>query len=127
MDLDTAVVGSCDHWLQRIAGEEFVILRDFYRGARNPRAMGSGLMYWAGDMGYVWRAAQRGRPMREAACDQTWLERTVERAAFFQDFTDDVLSFKADVRAGRDWRAASIICFHGRPRPWEQQEVPGWQ
>jgi len=127
MDLDTAVVGSCDELLGRISGKEFVILRDFYRGKKNPKAMGSGLMYWSGDVSYIWRDAQSGRPMREAPCDQTYLEKVVRRAEYFQDFSDGVLSYKADVRAGRDWRQASIVCFHGKPRPWHQTEIPGWQ
>lgn len=127
LDLDTAVVGNCDALLEAVKGQEFVILRDFYRGNYNKKAMGSGLMYWEGDMSYIWRIARETNPMREAPCDQTWLEKVVKRAAYFQDFTKGVLSYKADVLNGADWRNAEVVCFHGTPRPWQQKEIPGWQ
>ena len=125
VDLDTMIVGNCDHWLAKIANSQFACLRDPYRGQRNPKAMGSGIMYWSGDVTSVWDAYKKQNcPTKIPGGDQEFLEQTIINAQYVQDFTDDVVSYKADVRDGSyDWRKASIVYFHGKPRPWDQNEV----
>lgn len=124
-DLDTTIVGSCDHWLKRIAKKRFICLRDIYRGKRNKHAMGSGIMYWSGDMSHVWKAyCEDGMPTDIPGGDQSYLEVALKEAEYLQDFTDDVVSYKAQIRDGNYKKEnASVIYFHGKPRPWEQDEI----
>lgn len=124
-DLDTMITGNCDHWLENIAKKRFVCLRDPYRGKRDPHAMGSGIMYWSDDMSWVWKEYKDANfPKDIPGGDQEFLEQVIKRAEYVQDFTDDVVSYKADVRDGNyNWRDASIVYFHGKPRPWNQNEI----
>jgi len=124
-DLDTVITGNCDHWLERIAKKRFVCLRDPYRGKRDQYAMGSGIMYWSDDMSWVWKEYKdAGCPTQIPGGDQEFLEQVIKRGEYVQDFTDDVVSYKADVRDGDyNWRDASIVYFHGKPRPWNQNEI----
>lgn len=124
-DLDTMIVGSCDHWLEEIKHSKFALLRDIYRGKRNKHAMGSGIMYWSGDMSHVWDAyCEDGRPTDVPGGDQSYLEAAVRTAEYIQDFTDDVVSYKAQIRDGNYKKEkASVIYFHGKPRPWDQNEI----
>jgi hypothetical protein len=121
MDLDTMVVGPCD-WLDAIKDQEFVVLRDPYRGRQNPLAMGSGIMYWSGDMSRTWEAYCQNRTTTLPGGDQAFLEQHTT-ATYLQDFTRSVVSYKAEVQKGYDWHNASIVYFHGKPRPWDQREV----
>lgn len=122
-DLDTIICGDVSHWLQKIADEEFVILRDVYRGKRNNLAMQSSIMYWSGDMSYLYHQFLSQPDMTDPHGDQGYLEKNVKNAKYLQDFTDDVVSYKAHVQCGYDPDDASVIFFHGKPRPWEQTHV----
>lgn len=126
VDLDTMIVGNCDHWLEEIKDQDFVCLRDPYRGKRDPSAMGSGLMYWSGDMSWVWQDyCDCRKPITLPGGDQEFLEQVIVKASYIQDFTDDVVSYKADIRDGNyDKSKASIVYFHGKPRPWNQKDIP---
>ena len=121
MDLDTIVTGACD-WLETVKDQEFVVLRDPYRGAANPQAMGSGIMYWSGDVSYIWDAYKEHPTTTLSGGDQAFLERYAT-ATYLQDFTRSVVSYKAEVQKGYNWQDASIVYFHGKPRPWEQNEI----
>ena len=125
-DLDTMIVGNCDQWLDEIADRQFVCLRDPYRGKRDPSSMGSGIMFWCGDMRRVWdEYVDSNKPITIPGGDQEFLEQVIMKADYIQDFTDDVVSYKADCRDGSyNWRDASIVYFHGKPRPWDQREIP---
>ena len=127
MDLDTVVTGSCDHWLHQIQQKEFVVLRNIARDHRDKtRAFGSGLMYWSGDLSYLCQAYEdAGCPSEYRGGDQKFIEHTFKgEYTYFKDITDDIVSFKANIRDGSyPKEKASIIYFHGRPRPWEQSIV----
>jgi hypothetical protein len=125
-DLDTMIVGNCDNWLEAIADREFVCLRDPYRGKRDPNSMGSGIMYWSGDMQWVFEDYKScNMPTTIPGGDQEFLEQVIMNASFVQDFTNTVVSYKADCRDGDyNWRDASIVYFHGKPRPWDQKDIP---
>ncbi len=121
-DLDTTIQGNCDHWIDTIKDLDFVCLRDVYRGKRNRLAMGSGIMYWSGDMTHVWDAyCQDGMPINIPGGDQSYLEAAIRRAHYLQDYADDVVSYKFDIRDG-NYKAknASVVYFHGKPRPWDE-------
>jgi len=121
-DLDT-IIRSRTGLVNALSGSQFHILRDFYRGKNNPIAMGSGIMAWSGDYSWIWSLfQQRGRHGFRG--DQDFLEFAFnargELPVFFQDITRDIASYKADNK-GRD---APIVAFHGKPRPWQQVDIP---
>lgn len=120
MDLDTIILGPVS-FLQRIESEKFVILRDVYRGKSNPLAMQSSIMYWSEDMTWLYEKFAE-RPVFDLPHgDQQYLEQTVT-ASYFQDFTDEIVSFKADVLERN--ATGKVVIFHGKPRPWQQSRVP---
>jgi hypothetical protein len=120
MDLDTVIQGPIS-FLDKIADENFVILRDVYRGKANPKAMQSSIMYWSQDMTWLYEKYAAHPVFDLPHGDQQYLEQTVT-ATYFQDFTDDIVSFKADVLARN--ADGKVVIFHGKPRPWEQSRIP---
>jgi hypothetical protein len=125
LDLDTIIVANIDNLIeQAFDSDNFVILRDFYRGSRDPWAMGSGLMFWNIPCTHLYRFfAADPRPVPGG--DQVLLERWLDRwnLSFWQDLTESVCSFKVHVRPyGRVDPKYSIICFHGQPRPWSSTQ-----
>lgn len=127
MDLDTVVYGSCDNWLHQIENERFVILRNISRDPKDPNpAFGSGIMYWSGDMRWIYdKYLEKGCPTEYRGGDQKFIEDNFEGSfSYFQDYTDDIVSYKQKIRTNKfPLRNASIVYFHGRPRPWEQEQV----
>lgn len=124
MDLDTVICGDMSYWIDQIEHSNFAILRDVYRGEREPYAMQSSIMYWSGDMSDVWEEFSANPDFSHPNGDQGWLEQHLDNVAYIQDFTDDVVSYKAHIQKGYDKHKASVIFFHGKPRPWEQRDVP---
>jgi hypothetical protein len=44
---------------------------------------------------------------------------------YFQDYTDSIMSYKADIRDGNaSLNDATVLYFHGKPRPWNQDDIP---
>lgn len=120
-DLDTIIRKPVS--LDFLSRKKFVILRDFYRGRSIKSAMGSGVMFWDGDHSWIWDDFKvRGRTGFRG--DQDFLEvafwENRRDASYFQDLTNQIASYKADNK-GRD---APIVAFHGKPRPWQQQDIP---
>lgn len=123
MDLDTHVVGDLGPLLEVATARRFTVLRDF-----NPssRIMGSGLMAWNGDMGHL-LSAFAADPARNMAAnrssrywgDQGFIERHAGGFTFWQDMLPGaVVSWKKHCAGGIP-PAARVVCFHGKPRPWE--------
>ena len=128
LDLDTSIVSNMDSVLEAAGacGKPFVILRDFYRGAVNPLSMGSGFMYWNTDMSFLYEWYVKN-PVQIRGGDQVILEQllNVKAVAFWQDITESVCSFKVHIRPlNQILPKYSVVCFHGKPRPWEQTLVP---
>lgn len=128
LDLDTIIRGSTASFLESLAAAgEFAILRDFFRGRVDGLAMGSGMMFWRGDQSWIWEAFQK-RGIGKLRGDQDFLElifrESGEKASYFQDFTSEIASFKAHIQGQKTPPRAPIVCFHGQPRPWEQNVVP---
>ncbi|MBC7282568.1 hypothetical protein [Hoeflea sp.] len=123
MDLDTTVIGDLSPLLTVAETHKFVALRDF-----NPsqRQMGSGLMAWSGDMRRIYDefAAAPAAHMKRCTTSQAWGDQgfieplTLDRE-YWQDLLPGaVVSWKKHCGSGVP-EGARVICFHGKPRPWE--------
>lgn len=135
-DLDTVIVGD----LSELASlGRTTLLSDFYY----PERPASGLMYLAeSDRAKVWAAwiadpkAAMHKCMRHG--DQKFIGEVLHDAQRFQDVLPGrVVSYKVHVAKGLNKRSigdgtvpagASVVCFHGRPRPWhiKAEWVPGY-
>lgn len=127
-DLDTIIRSDASCIVANAAKKEFVILRDFYRGRQDKSAMQSSVMWWSGDMRWVWDRWQSSGGKSSLRGDQDFLEEcfrdTGKSAEFWQDVAPDYFcSFKADIRDATTKSQAPVVCFHGSPRPWDQYEV----
>lgn len=126
LDLDTIILDNIDTLITSALEHKFVILRDFYRQKRNRKAMGSGLMFWNGDFSHLTKM-YAANPITDKGGDQVVLEKFFEQLKFqpsyWQDITDCVGSFKVDVLKNGVGKK-KLICFHGKPRPWEQRIIP---
>lgn len=136
IDLDTVIVGD----LSELASlGRTTLLSDFYY----PERPASGLMYLAeSDRAKVWAAwiadpkAAMHKCMRHG--DQQFIGEVLHDAQRFQDVLPGrVVSYKVHVAKGLNKRSigdgtvpagASVVCFHGRPRPWhiKAEWVPGY-
>lgn len=123
MDLDTVIVGPIDDIL---AVEKLTMLRDFYRdGKKLKEGLGSGLMYIPGDarrgIWGMWRQQPQLNMRVYPAGDQRLLEKFwLNTADRWQDVVpDQVVSWKVHCKADVVPSEARVICFHGKPRPWE--------
>lgn len=120
-DLDTLIAGAID----KLASYDgpFAILRDFYR----PNGFQSSVMAWrAGEQTEIWESFERaGCPMDNPGGDQAWIERHAckGRVRLWQTlFPDMFVSYK--VSGGTLPDKASVVVFHGLPRPHEVTD--GW-
>lgn len=125
-DLDTVIVSDCSCILSSAQGKDFVILRDVYRGWANPNAMQSSMMYWEKPLNFVYDSFLESPDYCEGG-DQTFLEKMfhdkLHMATFWQDITDGIVSYKANVCVHGIRPQDKIVIFHGKPRPWEQKEI----
>lgn len=123
MDLDTVVVGPLDD-VEGIT--DLALLRDFYRdGKKLKEGLGSGLMFlpeaaraqvwdeWIANPNFNMRLYARSG-------DQGLLEKFyLNSAKRVQDLVPgQVVSWKVHCQHGVP-QEARVICFHGKPRPWE--------
>jgi len=124
-DLDTMIVGPLDF----LAGwrGHFALLSDFYK----PTRMQSGVMAWTPGQHTVrlWDrfVAKPDECMRKFRGDGEFIFATAEPTPLcLQDIAPgQIVSYKRDVRStGCTPSGASVICFHGQPRPWE---TPLWK
>lgn len=119
-DLDTVVIDPVIP-----SGDYSMMLEDFYYPARS----GSGMMYIRNqDKAAVWNAW-----MRDPQGNQTYKPTKMHHGdqGFIQDFLihrkwqefhrKDILSYKAHVRK-MGIKPRGVVCFHGKPRPWEVEE-----
>lgn len=121
-DLDTVLLKDCSEIVQNARGREFVILRDVYRGHANPKAMQSSMMYWERDLSFVYDRFLESPDYCEGG-DQSFLEKVIPEAAYWQDLTDGIVSYKANICAHGIRPEDRIVIFHGKPRPWEQTQI----
>jgi hypothetical protein len=116
LDLDTFVVGNID-FLARYGGP-FGVLRDFY----HPLHLASGVMTWRGnECDAIWSNWLALGAPRAPRGDQQVMEMLFPQAAVLQDeFPGKIVSYKVHCRDGVP-QGASVVCFHGRPRPHETE------
>ena len=128
IDLDTVIVGDLAPLLEIAKSTVFTVLRDF-----NPhqRVMGSGLMAWVDSLGHLYETFRDVGPEKYMAenstprwfGDQGFIERTTDGfktpRAYWQDqLPGAVVSYKKHCADGVP-PGARVVCFHGKPRPWE--------
>ncbi len=127
-DLDTVITGRLDELaaLRRSDvpsfDDGFAILRDAYR----PAGLQSSIMAWRanGNAGIIWRTWERAGFPEVDGGDQAWIERVPYlEADILQDkFPGLFVSYKVSGGAIPD--KASVVFFHGEPRPHEV--TTGW-
>ena len=129
MDLDTVVVGPFDRLCD---DSSYIALRGFYKSSR----FGSGLMRWPGRMNLshipdraVEHVERLGitRSNWKRHGDQDWIGSQLEKeyvpVEYFQDvWPGEVISYKIHcMKNGGPSKKAKVVCFHGKPRPWDVQ------
>lgn len=120
LDLDTVITGPIDDIASYDGG--FAILTDFYR----PEGMQSSVMSWrAGEQTGIWRSFEAaGCPMTDPGGDQAWIEKHCCKAwttRWQTLFPGKFVSYKLTSGIPDE---ASVVVFHGKPRPHEV--VTGW-
>lgn len=115
-DLDTVIFGALDEIIQYDG--KFAILSDF-------QAMGynSSVMAWkAGECSEIWGSYEKAWFPEIEGGDQAWIERVYKNPDFLQHiFPDKFVSYKHKCKYGIP-RGASVIVFHGEPRPHEVKD-----
>lgn len=125
LDLDTVIVGNIDELLEH--PHQFTALHSFAHDLQH--TLGSGLMAWDGPRMDLFDEfkARTGYHMdhckrRNCWGDQGFIGGHVGKWEAWQRlFPGQVISYKADLKHGRRPPApgAKVVCFHGKPKPWE--------
>lgn len=121
MDLDTVLLGPLDDIL---AVRKLTLLRDFYRdGKKLKEGLGGGLIYLPSEArSQVWNFWMTNPPLHQRMFprgDQFLFERFFMGAKRWQDVVPgQIVSWKVHCQHGVP-PEARIVCFHGKPRPWE--------
>lgn len=122
LDLDTRVVRSIS---DIVLGHKFTVLTNFWSDER----IGSGLMAWDTDLSAIYRSfcIDPERFMAEYTTTERWGDQgfirfntPVPMERWQQKFPGRVVSFKRHCVPNNGVPlSASIVCFHGQPRPWQ--------
>jgi len=125
--LDTVLCRDLGHLLTAASNMpvgEFRMLRPF-NPIRNGRGeWASGIMAWHGDFRFLLYDFDQNFSMYPAAGDQEYIFRALlENGREIKSIQDwaSVVSYKRHCRNGVP-KDADIVCFHGKPRPWETSE-----
>ncbi len=127
LDLDTIVVADLSEIFLKASQYEFVGIRDFYKDFRMQRTLGSGIMFWSGDMRYLYEEFLKDPQKNMSECttniwwgDQGFIEKTIKHhVVYWQDIVPrKIVSWKVHCKKGVP-KDAHIIAFHGKPKPWE--------
>lgn len=125
-DLDVRIVGPLD---EIVLGHRFTVLQNFWADAyREPQRIGSGLMAWDCDLSEIYETFRRDadRFLVEYKTKAKWGDQAfikdhtpIEPERWQKKYPGKVVSFKKHVLPNRGVPAgASIVAFHGQPRPW---------
>lgn len=124
MDLDTAITGDITPLLDAAETHDFIMLKPF---SKNRKGWASGLMSWRGDMSSLYDTFVQDpqKHMKQCTTFDNWGDQgfishntPVEPRAWQDLLPGKVVSWKHHCKDGIP-EEASIICFHGKPRPWE--------
>lgn len=120
-DLDTMIVGDITDIVSE--PQNFAMLRDLYGKHR----VASGVMVWnaSDDWSAIYEtfSAERIAEYSQAGAkwgDQGWIsDCLLDEPVRLQDqFPGRIVSYKVEMKAqGKMPKGASVVCFHGRPRP----------
>lgn len=130
LDLDTTIAGPLD---QFFTGDgDFRMIRDFY----HPEKPASGVMAWSGDHSEIFNSFSADKIPEYVGFapnggDCGWIRQHVSPVLIPDD--GEIVSYKRDIAArgmpgwhatrsrgnGKVPRNAKLICFHGRPHPWQ--------
>lgn len=124
LDLDTVIISPIDDLA--LARHRFTMLHSMSR----PTHPGSGVMSWSTDLSKIYRIFLRNPKhwMKHCTTSECWGDQgfifahTPEHPDYWQDrFPGRIVSYKMHCRpnGGRVPHGASIVAYHGRPRPWE--------
>lgn len=139
IDLDTCIVGDITtlaDYVTLMSKDEFLMLRGFYRND-----LGSGIMGWNGDWSWIYDdfcgvlklsgkfisrndhfelSCQHGRFRGDQDFISWRLKSARKKIVRVQDVVAGIYSYKVHVRDAHEVPPdASIVCFHGKPRPTE--------
>jgi len=146
-DLDTVIVGNIDALDVALHGlQDMLVVRDFYS-----QLPSSGILGWprgynahavierfgADSIGPRYSEANNAIYLRTKSGnyrgDQDWLRAHIfnngSKPVFAQDVQPGIVSYKVDVRQNRGQQlpvSASVVCFHGQPRPRDVLPQPDW-
>lgn len=117
IDLDTVIVGNIDNILSYSG--DFIILRDFYRKT----GLQSAFMSFAPDaVNFMWERFTPGTTCKNG--DQGWPEIHYPHADIWQhEYPDSFVSYKVHCIKTLP-KQASVVCYHGNPRPHTMSEIP---
>ena len=128
LDLDTNIIGPIDDIARPRSG--FFALRDLDT-VKRPEQLASGVMRWKGDYSFITRQFSLNPQsfMDKHRDPLSWGDQGFIQAAlaqsgvdhlYLQDFHPGrIVSYKLYVARGASTEGVSIICHHGKPRPWE--------
>ncbi len=150
LDLDTVIAGNIDalaRGVVALSDEELMMASGFWK---QPDAKSSALMGWSGNKawmtqefggvgqrehfyeysidGYGFQRGARGRQFRSCQVYTVHkINQRKQRVVFAQDFQGGMYGYLRDIKGNGGLPAdASIIGFHGRPRPHQVDPVPDW-
>ncbi|NLF99970.1 MAG: hypothetical protein GX565_07445 [Lentisphaerae bacterium] len=125
LDLDTVIVGDISEIVDY--PHKFSALRNF-SSTPDTKRMGSAVLAWNGDYRFLYNRFMTDpkRHMIECSSSKKWGDQGFIAAelggAFdrFQDlFPGQIVSQKKDMKNNVLPADARIVCFHGKPKPWE--------
>lgn len=123
VDLDTVIVGSLNRMVSY--QHQFTVLNNL----SSPRAnrIGSGVMAWNKDLSHLYKTFSQ-EPQRYIAeyvvserwGDQGFIQQHETQYQKFQElFPGSIKSYKIDINHNPIPKDCRIVCFHGKPKPWE--------
>lgn len=126
LDLDTVLLNDISEMI--IYPHTFTALRDLNKNRHN--GIGSGVMAWSGGHKSLFQTfMKRHHHFMQAYNtahrwgDQGFIQDNVQNVGKFQDlFPFSIESYKFDIETNPK-PSTSIVCFHGKPRPWDVQKT----
>lgn len=125
IDLDTVIVGDISELLNY--KHAFTALRNF-SSAKNTNRMGSAVMAWNGDYSFIYNSFMENykRYIIEYTTSEKWGDQGYINNKLggkfnrWQDlFPGYIVSQKIDMKNNVVPKGARVVCFHGKPKPWE--------
>lgn len=115
LDLDTLVL---DRFALTPARGEFWMLKDWCK----PR-FASGMMAWRGDFSFLFTRMPAHPDPQDG--DQEYIYAGLMAAGVVPKVIQrhvNAVSYKKHCDKGRGPKGAQVVCFHGKPRPWQVQD-----